>query len=76
VYVSQTAVSSAIFGTVIEGTKTFMQSIRVSDSVLFGQSSGGNTSTIAFFDLAVSKPRVVATVNSDGNRTAVTIDGA
>ena len=70
-----TAVSSAVFNYGIEGTRTFIESIRIADAVLFGVSSGGNTNTIAFFNTAVSSARVVATVNSDGNRTAVTVFG-
>jgi len=46
-------------------------------SVLTGKSSGGGTSTNTFRDIADSKNRVSATVDSDGNRTAVgTRDGS
>jgi hypothetical protein len=70
-----TSVASAVFNYVIEGTRPFVDSIRIGDAVLFGVSSGGNTSTIAFFNTAVSSARVIATVNSDGNRSAVTLVG-
>lgn len=40
-------------------------------SVLCGKSSGGGTPTIIFRDLADSKDRVSATVNSVGDRTAI-----
>lgn len=46
-------------------------------SVLTGKSSGGGGSTIVFRDVADSKNRISATVDSNGNRTAVgTRDGS
>jgi len=46
-------------------------------SVLCGKSSGGGTTTITYRDVNDSKNRVVATVNSNGNRTAIgTRDGS
>ena len=41
-----------------------------------GKASGGGTTSISFRDNADSKNRIVATVDSSGNRTAVTLDGA
>jgi len=40
-------------------------------SALAGKSSGGGTSTIVFRDIADAKNRISATVDADGNRTAV-----
>ena len=40
-------------------------------AVLAGKSSGGGTATIVFRDIADSKNRISATVDLDGNRTAV-----
>ena len=40
-------------------------------SVLAGKSSGGGGSTIVFRDIADSKNRISATVDANGNRTAV-----
>jgi len=40
-------------------------------AVSTGKSSGGGTSTVVFRDIADTKDRVSATVNSSGNRTAV-----
>ena len=39
--------------------------------VLTGKASGGGTTTVTFRDIADSKDRVVATVDANGNRTAI-----
>ncbi len=66
----------AIIDDVIEGTLTLRQAVRIFLSALAGKSSGGGTSTITFRDLADTKNRISATVDADGNRTAVTLDGS
>ena len=65
----------AILDDVLEGTLTVRQAIRIILAAAAGKSTGGGTSTIRFRDLADSKDRIVATVDSDGNRTDVTLDG-
>jgi len=66
----------AIIDEVIEGSMTLRQALRIFLSALAGKSSGGGTNTITFRDLADSKNRITATVDSNGNRTAVTLDGS
>lgn len=61
---------------VVEGSLTFRQIIRILLSVLAGKSTGGGTTTIAFRDYADAKNRVSATVDDDGNRDAITLDGS
>jgi hypothetical protein len=58
----------------IEGSYSFLGILRLIFAVLTGKASGGGSTEIAFQDLAGSKPRVTATVDSNGNRTAVTLD--
>lgn len=79
------AVSTAVFDTddvnaiwteVVEGTLTYQQLQRICLAALGGKSSGGGTTTIAFRDVADGKDRISATVDSDGNRTAITVDGS
>ena len=65
----------AILDDVLEGTLTVRQAMRIILAAAAGKSTGGGTSTIRFRDLADSKDRIVATVDSDGNRTDVTLDG-
>ena len=43
---------------------------RIAAAVLFGKSTGGGTTGIAFRDLADTKDRVSATVDSNGDRSA------
>lgn len=68
-------VADALHDEVVEGTLTMRQILRLLLAVLTGKSSGGGTSTIIFRDNADSKARITATVDSGGNRTAVTLDG-
>lgn len=65
-----------ILDEVIEGTLTFRQALRLFVSSLAGKSAGGGTASITFRDIADAKPRITATVDANGNRTAVTLDGA
>jgi len=60
-----------------EGSMTLQDFFRSAAAVLYGKSSGGGTTTITFRDLADSKNRVIATVDTnDGDRTAVTLDAS
>lgn len=65
-----------ILAGVIEGTLTLQQTLRVCLAALAGKSTGGGTGSVAFRDQADSKDRISATVDDDGNRTAITVDGA
>lgn len=65
-----------IWDEVLEGSLTGRQIVRIMLAALAGKSSGGGTSTINFRDNADSKNRISATVDSNRNRTAVTLDGS
>ena len=67
---------SDILTAVIEGTITFEQMMKIFLARMAGKASGGGTTSIAFRDLADSKDRIAMTVDVDGNRSAVTLDGA
>jgi len=58
----------------VDGSVTIRQLLRLYASALGGKLSGAATTTVVIRDLADSKDRVTATVDSDGNRTAVTLD--
>ncbi len=60
----------------IESTLTFRQIVKIMLAALAGKSSGGGTATIVFRDVADTKPRITATADANGNRSAVTLDGA
>lgn len=59
----------------VEGSLTAEQIVRVLLSVLAGKVSGAGTGVESFRNLADTKTRVASTVDEDGNRTAVVLDG-
>lgn len=63
-----------ILAGVVEGSITLKGALRLALAVLTGKSSGGDTATIIFRDTGDTKARVTATVDGDGNRSAVTRD--
>jgi hypothetical protein len=67
-------VSAAVWATVMETGFTAQQAILLLSAVMAGKSSGGGTVTVRFRDLNDTKDRIVATVDANGNRTAITRD--
>lgn len=65
---------TAIWAEIMEGAITAVQMMRGFASALLGKASGLATTTAVYRDLADSKDRITATVDSDGNRSAVTRD--
>lgn len=66
--------AAAVMGSTVEGTFDLTESARLWNAALAGKASGLASTTATFRDLADSKDRIVATVDADGNRTAVTRD--
>lgn len=58
----------------VETGLTFRQWLRIAASALFGKASGLETTTAVYRDFGDTKARITATVDADGNRTAVTTD--
>lgn len=58
----------------VDGSTTARESIRLANAALGGKASGLATATATFRDLADTKDRITATVDADGNRTAVSRD--
>jgi hypothetical protein len=56
--------------------KTFSELVTLIASVLLGKASGLNTTTAVFRAVNDTKDRVTATVDSSGNRSAVTLDAS
>jgi hypothetical protein len=73
---SLVAIADAVHDETTETGITLRKAINIILAALAGKSSGGGTTTIKFRDQADGKDRVTATVDSDGNRTAITNDGA
>lgn len=63
-----------ILDEVIEGSTTFRQMLRLFASALGGKLDGAATTTVTIRDLGDTKDRVTATVDANGNRTAITLD--
>lgn len=68
--------AASVWAVPMEGALTAKQQMNLQTAALAGKSSGGGTNTIVFQDQADTKPRITATVDADGNRTAITNDGA
>ena len=62
--------------TPLEGSLTWEESQRIILSALAGKLSGAATTNVKIRDQADTKDRIDATVDSSGNRTAVTVDGS
>lgn len=63
-----------VWNQVIDGTFTAEEVMRLISSASAAKLSGAETTTISFRDIADSKNRIVATVDANGNRTAMTLD--
>lgn len=66
--------AAAVLAATVEGSVTVVQSLRLANAVLGGKASGLETTSAAYRDLADTKTRITATVDEDGNRSAVTRD--
>lgn len=62
----------AVWDEAVDGSVTARQSVRLQNSAMAGKASGLGTTTAVYRDLADTIDRVSATVDADGNRTAVT----
>jgi hypothetical protein len=65
---------AAILDDPVEGAITLRQALRVMLAYLAGRANGGGTATINFRDQANTKNRISMSVDSSGNRSAVTLD--
>lgn len=63
-----------ILDEVVDGAFTLRQLLRGFAAAMLGELSGAATTTITMRDISDTKNRVVATVDTDGNRSALTLD--
>ena len=68
------AVPAAVWTEQVDGTVTAEESLRLANAANGGKLSGAATTSVKIRNLADSVDRVTATVDADGNRTAVTLD--
>ena len=65
-----------MYGTgLLESTLSLPEALRILLAFAAGKTSGGGTTTRYMRDVADSKPRITATIDTSGNRDAVTRDG-
>jgi hypothetical protein len=65
-------IAAAVWAYVVEGAHTARDYMRLLASASFAKLSGAATTTVAIRDVGDTKDRIVATVDVDGNRTAIT----
>ena len=70
------AIEEDVFSKSVEGSLTFEDIIKILLAVAAGESSGGGTANIKFRDQADTKNRIEATVDSNGNRININVDGS
>lgn len=63
-----------VWNHILEGSITAEELMRLMAAALAGKISGADTSTITIRDVSDTKDRIVATVDENGNRTAITTD--
>lgn len=73
---SPNSLASAVLAAQVEGAIDVGGALRLMLSPLAGKATGGGTTTITFRDTLDTKDRIVATVDSSGNRSAVTLDAS
>lgn len=67
-------IADAVLDEVVEGTYTLRQYMRLMTAALCSKVSGGGTVTVTFRDTGDTVNRIVATVDANGNRTAVVLN--
>lgn len=65
-----------IIAGITEGTLDLQEMLRIILAAVAGKASGGGTATIKFRDQADTLDRITATVDANGNRTLVVVDGS
>lgn len=71
-----TLTADQVWAYVVEGSYTALQFIRLITAALTGKLSGAATTTVTIRDASDTKARITATVDADGNRSSVTLDGS
>jgi len=67
-------IPAAVWAVAVDGATTAAESMRLQNSALGGKATGMGTTTAVFRDLADTKARITATVDTDGNRSVVNRD--
>ena len=70
-----TEIVTAILAATVESTLDVKEVLRIVLAALAGKVSGGGTPTIKFRDAADALDRITATVDANGNRTSISLNG-
>ena len=70
-----TEIVTAILAATVESTLDVKEVLRIVLAALAGKVSGGGTPTIKFRDAADALDRITATVDANGNRSAISLNG-
>ncbi len=70
-----TEIVTAILAATVESTLDVKEVLRIMLAALAGKVSGGGTSSIKFRDAADALDRITATVDANGNRTSISLNG-
>jgi len=73
---SAASIASTVMASIIEGAYTLTQWLRLTGAAMIGKADGLSGTTVHYRDTGDSKNRITATVDTDGNRTAVTLDAS
>lgn len=74
--IASRATLTEIIAGISEGGHDLQEMLRILLAHAVGLANGGNTTTLRFRDQADTKDRIVMTVDADGNRSAVALDGS
>lgn len=69
-------ISDDNLATTIEGSETWLEVMRYLLAFVAGKANGGGSSPVNFRDQADSKNRIAMTVDANGNRSAISLDGS
>lgn len=69
-----TEIATAVWATVLDGTNSAIKLMKGFAAAMLGKASGLAATTAKYRNIADSKDVITATVDTDGNRSAVTLD--
>lgn len=69
---ANTAIANAILAAIVEGTLSLKQALQLAAAAAAGKLSGAATATVTIRNKTDTVDAIVATVDSDGNRSAIT----
>jgi hypothetical protein len=72
--VTADSIAEAVMASLVEPGLDVTEALRLISAALAGKVSGAGTTTVTIRDVADTKDRIIATVDSSGNRSAITTD--